>query len=299
MLAALVGCSVPGDAPIDSSPTRLTTPPAAEPAPQPPADPGIAAAPTPQQLAAPQPHRLERRTIGAGGMERSYVLSVPAGVERTTRMPLIYVFHGYKGDAEKVRTESGLDAANAVVVFMEGHDQAWAPAPYATTTGEQDIAFVEAVRQALDAEFTIDASRVFATGLSNGGGFASYLGCQRPQDLTAVGSVSAAFYERVSQGCSRIPIKHIDFHGTADSVIGYDGGQRHNSVYESSHEMLAEAAVRNHCDELPTESTYAPGIERFVWQDCDAPLEHYRIDGGVHEWPSFATEKQLEFFGIR
>ena len=193
---------------------------------------------------------------------------------------------------------------------MQGVDNAWAPAPYAATSGEQDLAFVDAALHQLTLDFSVDRARVFAAGFSNGGGFAAYLGCQRPQEFTAVATVAGAFYEKVSEGCSMIPMKHIDFHGTADPVIAYAGGSRHNHVYDSTEELMSDAAERNRCDPQPVERIVSNDVVEQRWVGCDAGLVHYRIVGGGHSWPGeakhsspsvpsgFATRTLLEFFGI-
>lgn len=252
---------------------------------------------------------VERRQITSAGLKRDYVLSVPKGARQRERLPLILVFHGYREDAQRMREHTQLDKADAVVAFMDGVDNAWAPAPYATTTGQQDLTFVDDVVSQLEEEFSIDRARVFAAGFSNGGGFAAFVGCQRPQDFTGVATVAGAFYQRVSEGCSQIPMKHIDFHGTADPVISYNGGERHETVYDSTHDMLVEAAVRNHCAR-EEETRLSDTVVQATWDDCDAALEHYRIEGGPHVWPGgtadtsasvssgFATRAVLRFFGV-
>ena len=252
---------------------------------------------------------VEQRQITSAGMKREFLLSVPKGAHQRERLPLILAFHGYKEDARQLRQHSQLEKADAVVAFLDGVDNAWAPAPYATSTGEQDLAFVDDVVAQLEGEFSIDTARVFAAGFSNGGGFAAFVGCQRPQEFTGVATVSGAFYQRVSEGCSQIPMKHIDFHGTADPVISYDGGERHETVYDSTHDMLEEAAVRNHCAR-EEEVRLSDSVVEATWDGCDAALAHYRIESGPHVWPGgtadssglvsngFATRTLLDFFGV-
>lgn len=294
--------SLPADAPAPSTTRALKELRPEEPAPTPPPVPS----PAPQWS---EP-KVEKRTIQAGGLTRSYIVSFPPGAPERQRLPLIFVFHGFEEDAQTIHEYSGMDQADAVVVYMEGEQRAWSPAPYAATTGEQDLAFVDAVLAALSTELSVDRARVFAAGLSNGGGFAAYLGCQRPQEFTAVATVAAAFYEKVSQGCSAIPMKHIDFHGTADQVINYSGGERHETVYESTDELLEDAAARNRCNPEPNIIQLSDSVTELQWQGCDAGLEHFRIQGGPHVWPGggkdtsrtvpddFATMQLLEFFGV-
>lgn len=252
----------------------------------------------------------EHRKVMSAGLQRDYVVSIPKGAKQRERLPLILAFHGYKEDAERLRRNSGLDKADAVVAFLDGVDNAWAPAPYASTTGQQDLAFVDDVVAQMEGEFSIDRARVFAAGFSNGGGFAAYVGCQRPQEFSGVATVAGAFYQHVSAGCSQIPMKHVDFHGTADPVISYQGGERHKTVYNSTQDMLAEAALRNHCAAREEDARLSDAVTEATWHDCDAPLAHYRIDGGPHVWPGgeqdtsglvssgFATRTLLQFFGV-
>lgn len=256
------------------------------------------------------PAGIDHRSITAGGLKRDYIVSMPAGARQRDRLPVIFVFHGYKEDAEKIRKNSGLDAADAIVAYLDGKDSAWAPAPYASTSGQQDLAFVDAVLAELEGEFSIDRSRVFAAGFSNGGGFAAFVGCQRPQAFTGIATVAGAYYQRVSAGCSQIPMMHVDFHGTADKVIAYNGGQRHATAYNSVEEMLNESASRNHCAERDEDTEVVPGVLRERWSRCDAELAHYRIDNGPHVWPGgaadssgtvpkgFATDAMLKFFRL-
>lgn len=263
-----------------------------------------------EEVAPWEPAALEQRKVTAGGLKREYVLSLPHGARQRDKLPLIFVFHGFTEDIERTRRNTGLDQADAIVAYMAGVNTAWAPAPYASTTGEQDLAYVDAVLEELTAELPVDRSRVFAAGMSNGGGFAAYLGCQRPQEFTGIATVSAAFYERVSQGCSQIPMKHIDFHGTDDRIISYYGGERHATVYDSVPEMLEESARRNHCAAREEDTQITSLVTQLAWSDCDAPLQHYRIEHGPHTWPGgagdtsatvsagFATRMMLEFFGV-
>ncbi|MHA2788927.1 alpha/beta hydrolase family esterase [Corynebacterium sp. S7] len=265
-----------------------------------------AAAPTTEMIGEP---RTSNETIQVGDKSRNYWISAPPAALNGEEVPLIFVFHGLNEYASTIRDYSHFDKANAIVVYPNGFEQAWAPAPYAKTSGEEDIAFVDAIRKDVESRYTVDPARVFAAGLSNGGGFAAYLGCQRPQQFTAIATVSAAYYWRVSDGCSQIPMKHIDIHGTADGVIEYDGGVRHETEYTSVPEMLSEASRRNHCSGEVILSQFGPTAVKSTYQDCDAPLEHIRVGTGGHVWPGhpsdnsgldsdMATNEILNFWGV-
>lgn len=242
--------------------------------------------------------RVEERTVTVGQARREYRVSLPPAAEQRARLPLIFVFHGYGQHAESVEQNSGMDLADAIVVYPQGLGNAWAPAPYAKTSGDEDLAFFDTLRAELTAEYDIDPSRVFVTGFSNGGGFAAFVGCQRPQDVTAVGTVAAAFYEATTADCSAIPMKRIDFHGTEDPVMRYGGGRKYGTSYEASENNADQAATRNRCVGAPLISRISDEVVVRRWLHCDAETEHYRVDGGSHAWPEFATATLLEFFGV-
>ena len=252
------------------------------------------------------------RTITVAGREREYLVTTPPDVDDRYNLPLLFVFHGYKMSPQTIRKLTDFDDANAVVVYMKGVDTAWAPAPYAKTTGDEDLEFFDSVRQEMLDTYPVSPARVFAAGHSNGGGFAAFTACKRAHQLTGIATVSAAFYDKVYEGCAPIPTKQIDFHGTNDKVINYDGGTRHGAHYMPNEQVMAEAAKRNYCAPDPeVEPIIRPG-EEFIWRHCDAELRHYRLDGSGHIWPgndsdngpgenttdNFASKEILEFFGI-
>lgn len=270
-----------------------------------------------EELITPEPQvegepATESRTIFAGGLSRDYIVTTPPGVEHRGDLPLIIAFHGYKNDASMMRTLTQFDQANAVVAYMDGVNDAWAPAPYAETTGKQDLEFFDRVRQEMIDQYPVNPAKVFVAGMSNGGGFAAYAGCHRAHQITGIATVSAAYYDDVFKGCRPSPVKQIDMHGTADHVMEYGGGVRHNEAYKAAFTVMEEAARRNYCQPEPVRANIQRPGEEFVWEGCDAQLRHFRIDGGGHVWPGsksdlrsatqpadgFATRQILDFFGI-
>ncbi|GAB3693967.1 hypothetical protein GCM10027595_06520 [Corynebacterium nasicanis] len=228
---------------------------------------------------------------------REVRISTPEGFHRGRQWPVLLAFHGWRETPESMERASGLDAAQAVVVYPEGRERAWAPAPYARSSGEEDLAFVRALVERIAADYPVDRSRLFATGFSNGGGFAAFLGCRMPETFLAVAPVGAAYYESIHFDCAARPVARLDIHGTNDATINYYGGTRHGVAYESVPEVLERVAESNGC----TGSTLIRRSQEVIvqhWQGCRLPLVHMRVGGGAHVWPPEATAEVRSFFGV-
>ncbi|APT86803.1 hypothetical protein CFL01nite_06520 [Corynebacterium flavescens] len=263
--------------------------------------------PTSAPLVGPGPGESKTINLPSG---RNYILHVPKDYSEDQQWPVVMVFHGLGDTAANTQAYSLLDSAEALVAYPQGIEKAWSPAPYAKTTGEEDRAFVADILDTIRATYRVDDARVFATGLSNGGGFAAYLGCTMPEVFRAVGTVSAAYYDAIHQGCSDEPVARFDIHGTNDPVVDYHGGTRHDTHYNSVDEVMQQDAKRNRCTGGVRTSRLVNNALELNWTNCEEPLQHIRIAGGGHVWPGgeydkdqevgkgFATDRVLDFFGI-
>ncbi|MDY3127934.1 MAG: alpha/beta hydrolase-fold protein [Corynebacterium sp.] len=251
----------------------------------------------------------ESKTINLSS-GRTYILSVPADYSPEKSWPVVLAFHGWKESARAMAKYSELSAAEALVAFPQGKDSAWAPAPYATTSGSEDVQFVTEIIDTLRATYNVDDQRIYATGMSNGGGFAAYLGCQMPDVFAAVASVSAAYYQSIHADCTGEPVARLDIHGTLDPIVDYYGGTRHGARYNSVPDVMEMDAMRNRCSGEQITERMSNNALLTTWTQCEKPLQHIRLGGGHHVWPGgnydsmkeagtgFATDKVLDFFGI-
>ena len=231
--------------------------------------------------------------VTVDGAARGYTVHVPATMTAQTSMPLILAFAGYRMPPGQLEQLSGLDGSGAIVVYPQAASTAagvgWQGAPY--SSGADDVAFTTALLDDVESRLCIDPKRVFAAGISNGGGFVSLLSCALPERIAAFAVVSGAIYPATNPPCpSAPPVPVIAFHGTADEVIPYDGGARHDASVAPVSQWLSQLAIRNGCASDPRPETVAAGVERQTWTGCRDPgaLLHYRIDGGGHVWPGAA-----------
>ncbi|MDZ5145413.1 alpha/beta hydrolase family esterase [Microbacterium testaceum] len=231
--------------------------------------------------------------VTVDGAARGYTVHVPATMTAQTSMPLILAFAGYRMPPGQLEQLSGLDGSGAIVVYPQAASTAagvgWQGAPY--SSGEDDVAFTAALLDDVESRLCIDPKRVFAAGISNGGGFVSLLSCALPERIAAFAVVSGAIYPATNPPCaSGSPVPVVEFHGTADDVIPYDGGIRHDATVAPVSLWLSQVATRNGCAADPRSESVATGVERQTWTGCHdrGALVHYRIDGGGHVWPGAA-----------
>ncbi|WPF67143.1 MULTISPECIES: alpha/beta hydrolase family esterase [unclassified Corynebacterium] len=246
----------------------------------------------------------------SAGMKRSLIVSMPTQPAPEAGYPVLFMFHGWQENAALMQEYTQMDDAQAILVYPDGVERAWGGGPYAQTNENKgDETLVRDIMSRLEITYPIDSERVFAAGMSNGGGFATLLGCRVDDVIRGVASVSSANYNGIRDGCSESPIPILAIHGTADQAMQYEGGTRHGARYYSIEEARNADVDRNKCRE-PVSKYVTDVIERTVWQGCDAPTEFYRIDGGLHIWDgdpddlnssvpkNFASDTVLEFFGI-
>lgn len=258
-------------------------------------------------LDGPKPGSFTEINLPSG---RTYVLAVPEDYDPAKKWPLLMSFHGWKETSWNNFKYTDFRHAEAISVYPQGKNGAWAPAPYADTKGSEDIAFVEDILDTVRATYTIDDERIYATGMSNGGGFVAYLACQMPGTFKSIASISAAYYEAIHNNCADQPVGRLDLHGTNDPVVKYYGGKRHGTRYNSVVDVLAHDEQRNRCSSRIRTERLANSALLQTWSGCEEPLQHIRIGGGKHVWPGgaydkdatvgkgFATDKILDFFGI-
>src|SRR5947209_15439212 len=105
----------------------------------------------------------------------------------------------------------------------------------------RDVRFISELIDTLRAAYNIDPTRIYANGLSIGGGMAFVLSCTLSDRIAAVGMVAAAQSLPSSWCTDHRPVPMIAFHGTADPIVPYQGGDRKSTRLNSSHANISYA----------------------------------------------------------
>ncbi|MCX2164096.1 CE1 family esterase [Corynebacterium auriscanis] len=240
----------------------------------------------------------QTRTFNVNGASRTAIVKMPSS-GKTKNLPVVFMFSGWQHTAAQARGYAALEGtgagSDAIIVYPQGRSNAWEGAPYATTSRGEDVAFVREIVRTLANEGKVDRSRVYATGLSNGGGMALALACQAPDLMAGVVGVSGAYYNPVWSNCGSGKVPALIIHGTNDATVAYEGGTRHGAPYRSIEQMHQLVGTRNGCLAFgaPQESI-SGSVTTYTFSGCSAETHVKKVSGGTHTWyplnPSAARE---------
>lgn len=256
-------------------------------------------------------------TITVDGVARRYLITVPESDDATGPFPVVFDFHGLMEGADihsKMTGYSDLAQQEGfVVVFPEGTGQ---PVRWDTSgdpSTNADLAYFDALLEEIGDTACIDTSRVYATGLSNGAMFTSFLICERSEVLAAAAPVAGVTDSESCTGAEPVPLLAI--HGTADPILLFNGGvdigalqaltdgdAEHPTTPKPPADLDGEGypaavrafAARNGCEPEPSDSQLsAEVIHRTYECPPGADVEFFIVEGGGHSWPSSEFSRSI------
>ena len=163
------------------------------------------------------------------GQQRTYTLYVPPGYSGREMVPLVVDFHGFGSNGAGQMGWSGFrqlsDQHGFLVLYPEGVGASWHVSGCcgeAAASGLDDVGAVRAMLEDAEGRACIDRDRVYASGLSQGGGMAHHVACLAADVFAGVAPVSSDL--RTDPCVPARPISQLSFRGTADTLSPYEGG---------------------------------------------------------------------------
>lgn len=121
-----------------------------------------------------------------------------------------------------------MDGNQKYFIYPNGVGGVWAGPTYAEVSVEEDLRFVSDMIDDLRSKYSIDSNRIYAAGMSNGGGFVDTIACSElGSKFAAFASVAGSFYTSVNgYDClsARSPLPFLEIHGGLDKGVHYAGG---------------------------------------------------------------------------
>ena len=231
-------------------------------------------------------------TIVTSGETRQYLLYVPKSYDRSKPTPLVISLHGAAlwpaAEMEISRWNEMADERGFIVVYPSGSDipRVW---PMEQDSLGLDVKFISDLIDKLEAAYNIDPTRIYADGMSNGGGMAFALSCKLSDRIAAVGAVAAALSQNWEWCGNSRPVPTMAFHGTADPMALYQGGPSPVSPdqFPNIRDWTARVARRNRCKGDPSDARITANVRRLEYTNCaeNADVMLYTVEGGGHTWP--------------
>ncbi len=321
VFALVVSACAGGDAEVVSPPTS----PAASEAVSPPS-PDEEASETAAPRGCAAPGTFATGCPVPGYPDRPFDLAVPEGAGP---FPVMVVLHGGAGDSTNAVTNACTEptAPNCwpnlarsegfLAVFPNGtgsprrpESRTWnaggggpdyaCASGYACRARVDDIAYLNAVLDEVEATYDVDTDRIYVTGFSNGAAMAHRVGCELSGRVAAIAPVSGGNqYAAVAPCEPERPVPVLYAHGTEDPCWAYEQSARACLEPDprpkvGARETILGWVARNGCPPEPEVSELADRADdgmtttAEVWADCEGgvAVELLTIEGGGHVFPS-------------
>lgn len=227
------------------------------------------------------------RTITMGS--RAYELYVPASLAALppgARVPLLLTFHGFLSNGTQHALQTGWPAFaethRFIAAFPEGQYFSWNYFP-----SSPDIGFARAIVSQIESTYCVDASRVYASGHSNGAFFAQRLACDASDVFASITEYAGAdpTFRGLTPCALNRPVAVGMFQGEVDPVVPEAWAQDDRDAW----------IARMHCNAAPTVVPVTDGtFDRFLGCAGSVEVVWRTYAGQGHLWPTGARSDDIK-----
>ena len=242
----------------------------------------------------------------ARAFEPPALLRLPESLQPGERVPLLMVLHGFGVSSSLLIAKAGLnrvaDQKKFAYLAPEGARDAlgrpfWNAGKSCCDLDQRHVDDVKRLRELLDANLShpsIDPTRVFVIGYSNGGFMAQRLACDVGDRIAGVVSVAGASPSADVPCTQKSSLAVLEIHGDADPVVHYGGGTVFDRTDVAAHTSALDTAkfwaLQLSCSGALRDATaldlepYVPDRETLVqrYDDCRGAVELWTVKGGGH-----------------
>lgn len=244
-------------------------------------------------MGTPPAPRNEPLDLVFEGRSRHALIRIPASYAGNP-VPLMVSFHGRHGTGEDQRDLTHFndvsDTYGFIVAYPDGVEQSWNAlhgTGEAEALGVNDVGYTRALLNALREKYQIDPKRMYASGFSNGGFFTERIGCELSDQFAAIASVAGPMATALEPICAPgRPVPILYFHGTADRIVPYNGGETGGGGSGLSAPATAQKwAGINQCSTVTVESFRKGQVACRSYTSCAAPVQLCTVTNAGHTWP--------------
>ena len=219
-------------------------------------------------------------------LERCWLTLLPSDYTDNESYPLVVDMHGYTGtnynmynysDWDRISEEHGV-----IIAYPQGHENSWNAGwccGVAHDIGIDDVGFILQMIEQISANYSINDSKIYASGHSNGCAMTQKLANEASHVFAAGGCMALYLLEDADPSFSPTPI--IEVHGILDVVIPYSNSHSSSIIFDNSlvgdegaMKNIATWAEMNGCSGIIPEM-----IEEYQdysiqgYTDCDEDVE--------------------------
>lgn len=240
------------------------------------------------------------------GIGRNFIVYLPIGYNNAGKLPMLFALHGGTGNPEGMMKLANFipvaEKEKIILVYPAGVERNWNDGRPTTPNqlGINDVSFINQVIDYMISKYPVDGTRVYATGISNGGFMSSRLGCELSNRIAAI-AVDAATIEAttIAPNCNPgRPVPAIYIHGTTDPLVPFTGGQMTaagtaGGIILSHFQAIDKWVAINGCNATPT-ITDVPDIANdgttikqrvYSGGTNGSEVVSYVVLNGGHTWP--------------
>ena len=241
--------------------------------------------------------------ISYGDINREFILYVPLTYNDLTKQPLVFNFHGYGSNALEqmnygdLRSQADIDGF--ILIHPEGLDDIFGSSYWNiggwSRSEHDDVEFIQNTINLLMDKYSINADKIYSTGMSNGGFFSFHLACNLSASFAAIASITGSMSYETFDNCSaRKPTPTLQIHGSFDAVVPYKGL---DSTMKPILDVMEYWKENNGCDDyilsepsiLPSTSSWT---KTYLYDNCLNGTQniHLYVQGAGHIWPGSVYE---------
>jgi polyhydroxybutyrate depolymerase len=252
--------------------------------------------------------------------DRPFDVFVPTTYDGSTSVPLVVLLHGYTStgmlqdgyfEMQSIAQDRGFLYVHPEGTTDDRGAQFWNGTDACCNlmgSTVDDSAYLTAVVEDIEATYSVDPKRIYFVGHSNGGFMSYRMACEHADKVAAIASLAGATFADVDRCRPSEPVGVLQIHGTADSVIGYEGGEIQGNTFPGAPTTAATWAAYNGCGPTPQQTDARRDLEANLpdtdtavtaFADCPAGgnVELWTIEDGSHSptLSSTFTEQVIDF----
>ena len=183
---------------------------------------------------------MKKCDLSHDNINRFYYIYTPNNLDTNESIPVLFAFHGYGSSALRPLSYTNYfslaDSENFVVIYPQGATTPtlsahWNVGGWTSKSPIDDLDFVDTVISLIKDKMQIDETRIYSSGMSNGGYMGYHLACNLSSKFAAIASVTGSMTNDTFNDCNPMhPTPILQIHGLLDFVVPYNGNGGSKSI---------------------------------------------------------------------